>query len=287
MLRWLEKRPNNTLTIAWCPGPKDIPGNDQADQLAKQATSLTSLSEPTTLRLARDSKTAGTPVEGLLPITRQLVNSQPDSTISSTPPHFLELADNRELYGRLLQCRTGHGYIGEYYQRFVPSADPTCPCDETTQTREHIIQYCPTYERFRTILRQASQTLYLLDLLGTKDGIQAMTSFLEQSGAFTKSPSNPNPNTTSHCRQTPYRLHRVGISNLQPTRITLSKHLPTRSNTLNSTITRRRPNYYISSIHTSLGTIPADHPCSLGVVSSVPLCNAPTASQYLFACCGI
>ena len=67
------------------------------------------------------------------------------------PPHFLELADKRELFRRLLQCRTGHGYMGEYYQRFVPSANPACPCGETTQTREHIIQSCPTYGEYRTI----------------------------------------------------------------------------------------------------------------------------------------
>ena len=61
---------------------------------------------------------------------------------------------------------------------------------------KHIIQSCPTYEEYRTILRQASQTLYLPDLLGTKDGIQAMASFLEKSGAFTKnshSPPTPSP----------------------------------------------------------------------------------------------
>jgi len=71
------------------------------------------------------------------------------------------------------------------------SANPACPCGETTQTREHIIQSCPTYEEYRTILRQASQTLYLPDLLGTKDGIQAMASFLEKSGAFTKNGHSP------------------------------------------------------------------------------------------------
>ena len=76
--------------------------------------------------------------------------------------------------------------MGEYYKRFVPSANPACPCGETTQTQEHIIQSCPTYEEYCTILHQASQTPYLPDLLGTKDGIQAMVSFLEKSGAFTK-----------------------------------------------------------------------------------------------------
>jgi len=84
--------------------------------------------------------------------------------------------------------------MGEYYQRFVLSANLACLCGETTQTREHIIQSCPTYEEHCTILCQASQTLYLPDLLGTKDGIQAMASFLEKSGAFTKNGhSSPTP----------------------------------------------------------------------------------------------
>ena len=229
MLRWLEKRPNNTLTVAWCPGHKDIPGNDQADQLAKQATSLTSLSEPTTtynLRLAREHlKNSWTtlwrdssPQQG----SWSTVNRTPLSL--QPPPHFLERADNRELYGHLLQCRTGHGYIGEYYQKFVPSADPTCPCGETTQTREHIIQYCPIYERFRTILHQASQTLYLPDLLGTKEGIQAMASFLEKSGAFTKNGRSPPTPTPSHIVDRPLTNFIESESQISSQRITLSKY---------------------------------------------------------------
>ena len=183
--RWAINRsdPQNLLSVTL-----DVP-------LHKQATSLASLSEPTitfNLRQAwehlKDSWTT---------IWR---NSSPQqgswSIANRTPPHFLELADKRELFGRLLQCRTGHSYMGEYSQRFVPSANPACPCGETTQTREHIIQSCPTYEEYRTILHQASQTLYLPDLLGAKDGIQAMASFLEKSGAFTKnghSPPAPSP----------------------------------------------------------------------------------------------
>ncbi|KAG7445344.1 uncharacterized protein BT62DRAFT_859846, partial [Guyanagaster necrorhizus] len=51
----------------------------------------------------------------------------------------------REIFGRVLQCRTGHGYIGEYYSQFVPSKDVDCPCGETFQTQEHILHECPLY----------------------------------------------------------------------------------------------------------------------------------------------
>jgi len=47
MLRWLQKNPVHTLRVAWCPGHPDIPGNERADQLAKEAILLPSSSEPT------------------------------------------------------------------------------------------------------------------------------------------------------------------------------------------------------------------------------------------------
>jgi hypothetical protein len=51
----------------------------------------------------------------------------------------LALGDKREVFGRLLQCRTGHGYTGEFYSRFVPDENVDCLCGEPLQTREHII----------------------------------------------------------------------------------------------------------------------------------------------------
>ncbi|KAK0212341.1 hypothetical protein DFS33DRAFT_1247902, partial [Desarmillaria ectypa] len=90
-------------------------------------------------------------------------------------------------------CRTGHGYIGEYYAQFVPSENVDCPCGELFQTREHIIHECPLYEMQRGILRNVSRTLYLPDILGTKEGIAALGEFIENSGAFTRSGETRSP----------------------------------------------------------------------------------------------
>jgi hypothetical protein len=57
----------------------------------------------------------------------------------------------------VVQCRTGHGHLGEYYSRFVPSESVDCPCGEPVQTREHIICECPKHEDHRHILRTASR----------------------------------------------------------------------------------------------------------------------------------
>jgi len=45
--------------------------------------------------------------------------------------------------------------------------------------------------------------LYLSDLLGTKNGIEAITSFLENSGAFTKNSQSPLSLSTPHMTNRP------------------------------------------------------------------------------------
>jgi hypothetical protein len=93
----------------------------------------------------------------------------------------------REVFGRLIQCRTGHGYIGEYYSRFVPAEDVDCPCGETFQTREHLLRECPLYGGQRHLLTKVSRDISLPEILGTKDGVKALSEFLKKTGAFTKS----------------------------------------------------------------------------------------------------
>ena len=96
------------------------------------------------------------------------------------------LGDKREVFGRLTQCWTGHGYTGEFYRRFVPDESSDCPCGKPLQTREHIIRDCARYEAHRDVLRKVSATLSLPEILGTRKGLEDLAAFLEKSGAFTK-----------------------------------------------------------------------------------------------------
>jgi hypothetical protein len=108
--------------------------------------------------------------------------------------HFRNLKENREVFGRLVQCRTGHAYTGEFRRTFLPlSPDPnTCPCDnETPETRTHIICECPRYNQYRKILEKASKHTSLPVLLGTDKGIKALAKFLLRSGAFTRTGNHP------------------------------------------------------------------------------------------------
>ncbi|KAJ7581449.1 hypothetical protein C8J56DRAFT_1168922 [Mycena floridula] len=78
--------------------------------------------------------------------------------------HFIELEGKREVFGR---CRTGHGFIGEYYSKFAPSESTDCTvCGDRFQTREHILKDYPEYEWDRDIA--------LPTIMGTKNGFSGI-----------------------------------------------------------------------------------------------------------------
>jgi hypothetical protein len=196
----LEDNPNLSITVSWCPSHCDIQGNDRADELAKEATSLgcqtpfcitrsnaRRRAKRTTLLLWQQEWRKN-PKTGRFAIANRIPPSL------NPTKHFVHLKSNREAFGRLLQCRTGHTYTGEFRQSFLPlSPDPnSCPCDnEILKTRNHILRECPRYNRHHRILVKASRALALSVLLGTKDGIEALAEFLIKSGAFSRTGTPP------------------------------------------------------------------------------------------------
>lgn len=198
---FLEENTDNQVIVAWCPSHCGIEGNDLVDKLAKNATERgretpIGASRAFMLRRARQAVQekwrrdwSREKKEGRFAIS--------DMFPPSCKPtrHFRDLDGKRELFGRLVQARTGHGYTGEYYKQFVPDEKTDCPCGEPLQTREHLLRDCPRYEDQRYILREASDDIALADILGTKAGIEALTLFLDLSGAFTKSGKQRAPYT--------------------------------------------------------------------------------------------
>ncbi|KAI6123223.1 hypothetical protein EDD16DRAFT_685345 [Pisolithus croceorrhizus] len=94
--------------------------------------------------------------------------------------HFCE--SKRAIYGRLIQCRTGHAFTDKYYSSFVPTEIISCPCGE------HILTSCPTFEPNCVTPRSALEDLVIVtDILGTEKGIEALAEFLKETDAFKKS----------------------------------------------------------------------------------------------------
>ncbi|TFK58962.1 hypothetical protein BDN72DRAFT_873108 [Pluteus cervinus] len=89
MCKFLDGDPGNTLDIAWCPSHSEILGNTRADALAKEACELDWSTSP---------RLGGSTIANRIP-----------PSLNPTP-HFKTLRRNRELFGRIVQCRTGHAY---------------------------------------------------------------------------------------------------------------------------------------------------------------------------------
>ena len=170
----LDDDPARTVEIVWAPGHKKIRGNERADELAKAGVELGATVSGTrcnALRRAKEKmKNAWVKAWKAAPNTGRyaIANQFPPSL-----KHTKHFDTQREVFGRLVQCRTGHAFIGEYYKQFVPDENVDCPCGEALQTREHILCDCPRYQPHRHILSTASRDLSLSEILGTKKGIEA------------------------------------------------------------------------------------------------------------------
>lgn len=209
MARFLDNDPRHTIEIAWCPSHCNIKGNDRADELAKEATQMAwgapiSTSRAFALRRAKASTQSAwtrdwqrAPRKGRFAISNRIPPSLNPSK------HFVELKDQREVFGRLVQCRTGHAYTGEFRRQFFPEKTTNCECGVDPQTREHIIRDCERYEDQRAKLRDHDRELALPELLGTPKGITALSIFIRDSGAFTFTGEKHMPKETPSFQDEP------------------------------------------------------------------------------------
>lgn len=189
---FLEADERNKVIVRWTPGHEGIDGNEEADARAKIAASTTAednygptwthmrraanaraLAEWTTERRSTPSRSWFAAADRIQPSLR------PAS-------HFYRLAKSRHIFGLVTQCRTGHAFTGEYYDRFVPMIETDCPCGAGLQTCSHILTECERYDAHRHILTEAVPSLHIPDILGTEKGITALAKFISVSGAFTK-----------------------------------------------------------------------------------------------------
>jgi hypothetical protein len=98
-----------------------------------------------------------------------------------------KLVAPRSAFTRLNQITLGHGFFGEYYHRFVPSEDISCPCGEAqVQTIKHVLADCSLFDEARQPLRRASSFFSLPVLFNSKKGLTALIHFLTHTNAFVK-----------------------------------------------------------------------------------------------------
>ena len=121
--------PELEILVIWSPGHVGIIGNEKADKMAEQGTRLESV--------ALGGGLSRTPNNSPRPRVQQIRREDWEGSHKSSgfdtadinpptvKPNKVFKETGRELYGRVTQALTGHGYIGEYYRRYIPSTpDP-------------------------------------------------------------------------------------------------------------------------------------------------------------------
>jgi hypothetical protein len=182
----LDTKDDLKIAVSWCPGHSGIEGNEGADDLAKMGARL-SVDKPEhhTLSFIESLHKRNMEEEW-----RGQWNSTPNPDRSGfraanqIPPSIKPTERLKTLgqkaFSRLIQFRTGHAHIGEYYNRFgIQGESGECACGAAVQTREHILQVCPLQRKFRHLLGRGRQTRFST-LMGTRKGVLRLAEFLKK-----------------------------------------------------------------------------------------------------------
>jgi ribonuclease HI len=159
------------VSFVWCPGHRDILGNELADQLAKEA-----LESPSTQTLEAKSnckKVHRMVVEGLF---------------SKKPaPSFLPIG----FCALINQLDSGHCTLKKHLFRICRSFDPLCPNCGAKETVFHLMNFCPKIKNQRVAFRKQLRLMKIrfrserLDkLLNNRKADIAVATFLEDTNRF-------------------------------------------------------------------------------------------------------
>ena len=202
------------ITLQWVPGHRSFEDNERADWLAHKGCRNTQ-EILTRSSLSYHAERHSRLVQSLWRHDWQKWRKKNQTSafgaitfhLPTTKPGkvFKILENQREIFGRLTQIRTMHGYNPHFFHRFnIHQFDPdesNCICGHTIppnparRFRDHIFHICEEYREHRHILSEVSRDHDPSFLLDTTKGLLATAKFLKLTGAFTASgtPYEPPP----------------------------------------------------------------------------------------------
>lgn len=142
-----------SIHFGWVKAHIGIEGNEMADSTAKEAAADESL-EVTYRKKPKCTIVSELKEEGLIQWEADWANTTKGAVCKKFFPSVRQRMKLRiTMSPQLTAIITGHGITRSYLHRFRITDDPTCSCQEDSQTVDHLIYTCPKLERNRHNLK--------------------------------------------------------------------------------------------------------------------------------------